>query len=95
MLIIIAKLSIWDVCEAPGYTSGNSVTWTKCNTIQLQHVKSATREEWKTKTFQSVKLQHEIEQYIKRVQKEKKAIWKNYCTKKCNMVMVQYGKSAT
>ena len=39
------------------------------------------------KTLQRVKVQHEIVQYIKRVQQEK-----DYYTKKCNMEMVQYKK---
>ena len=53
----------------------------------LHHAKSATGEECKMKTLQRVKVQHEIVQYIKRVQQEK-----DYYTKKCNMEMVQYKK---
>ena len=57
---------------ATGYTSRNSaiVTLVKCNRKKLQHAKSLTGEECKTKTLQSVKVQHE-KQYIKRVQHEK------------------------
>ena len=51
----------------------------------MQNVKSATGEESKTKILLSVKVQHEIEQYIKRVQHERK----------CNIEMVQYEKSPT
>ena len=46
------------------------------------------------KTFQRVKLQYEIVQYIKRVQHKKNVTWKDYYTKKCNMEMVQYEKNA-
>ena len=71
-LINVAKLSILDVCGGPGYTSGNSATWIKCKKKKLQNAKSAKEEECKTKTLQWVKVQHEIEQYIK-----KSATWKN------------------
>ena len=37
---------------------------------KLQHAKTATGEECKTKTLQRVKMQHEIYQFIKRVQHE-------------------------
>ena len=37
------------------------------NRKKLQHAKSATGEEYKTKTLQRVKVQHERVQYIKRV----------------------------
>ena len=70
LLVVAAKLSILDVCGCPGYTSGNSATWKKINRIKLQHAKSATGEECKTKTLQRLKVQHEIVQYIKRVQHE-------------------------
>ena len=61
---------------------------------KLQHAKSATGEECKTKTWQLVKVQHEIEQYIKKECNRKKSVaWKDYYTKKCNMEMVQYDKS--
>ena len=63
----------------------------------MQHAQSATGEESKTKTLQRVKVQHQIVQYIKRVQHENittqkvehanGAIWK-----KCNMKRVQYRK---
>ena len=56
---------------------------------KLQHAKSATREECKTKTLQRVKEQHEIEQYIKRVQHEKKCNMKRLLHKK-----VQHGNGA-
>ena len=39
-------------CWDSGYTSRNSETWTKCNNGKLQHAKSATGEECKTKTLQ-------------------------------------------
>ena len=70
-LINVAKLSILDVCGGPGYTSGNSATWIKCKKKKLQNAKSAKEEECKTKTLQWIKVQHEIEQYIKKVQHEK------------------------
>ena len=60
----------------------------------MQHAKGATGEECKRKTLQRVKVQHEILQYIKRVQREKKGN-KDYCTKSCNIEMVQYEESAT
>ena len=40
-------------------------------------------------------MQHEIVQYIKRVQHEKSAKWKDYYTEKWNIEMVRYEKSAT
>ena len=56
--------------------------------------------------MQRIKVQHEIVQYIKRVQHGKSATWKNYYRKnwnmemvlyekKCNMIRVQHEKSAT
>ena len=59
---------------------------------KLQHLYCVTEEEYKMKTFQRVKVGHEIVQYIKRVQHEKSTAWKDYYTKKCNMEMVQYEK---
>ena len=56
---------------------------------KLQHVKTATGEECKTKR---VKMQYEIDQFIKRVQHEKSATLKYYYTKKCNMEILQYKK---
>ena len=53
------------LCGGPGYTSGNSVTWTQCNRKKLQYPKSARGEECETKTLQGVKEQHEIVQNIK------------------------------
>ena len=70
LLIIVAKLSIINVCGGPGYNSGNSATRTKCKGKKVQYAKSATGEECKSKTLQRVKVQHEIVQYIKRVQHE-------------------------
>ena len=48
------------------------VSRNKLQQEKLQNVKSGTGEECKTKTLQHVKMQHEIVQYIKRVQHEKK-----------------------
>ena len=73
----------------------------KCNMKKVQqeksqHAKSVTEEECKTKTFKRVTVQHEIVQYIKRMQYEKKSnMKKDYYTKKCNMEMMQFEKSAT
>ena len=55
---------------------------------KMQHAKSVTGEECKTKTLQRVKVQHEIEQYLKGVQHES-ASWKDYYIEKCRMEMVQ------
>ena len=69
------------------------------NRKKLQHAKSATGEECKTKTLQRVKVQHEIVQYIKcnmkrlmhkKVPHRNGAVWK-----KCNMKTVQHEESAT
>ena len=106
LVIIVANLSIVDVCGDSGYISGNSAKWTKCDRKKLQRVKSATGEECKTKTAWLFKVQHEIEQFIKRVQHEKKwnmktllhkkvqhgngAVWK-----KCDMKRVQHEKHVT
>ena len=49
---------------------------------KLQDAKSALREECKTKTLQRVKVLHEIVQYIKRVQQEKKYNMKRLLNKK-------------
>ena len=38
----------------------------------MQHAKSTTGEECKSKTFEPVKVQYEIVQYMKKVQHEKK-----------------------
>ena len=95
LLIIVAKLSILDICEAPGYTNENDATWIKCNRKILKHVKSATGEECKTKTMQSVKVQHEILQYIKSVQHEKKCIAKSLLHKKVPHGNGAVWKSAT
>ena len=46
------------------------------------------------KTLQRVKVQHEIVQYIKRVQHEKKCNMKRLLHKNCNVEMVQYEESA-
>ena len=72
---------------------------------KLQHAKSATGEESKTKTLQSVKVQDETVQYINRVQHEKKfnmgwLIYKkeqhrNGAVKKYKTKRVQHVKSAT
>ena len=51
----------------------------------MKNANRATEEESKTKIVWRVKVQHEIEQYIKRVQHKRK----------CNMEMVQYEKIAT
>ena len=51
-----------------------------------QYAKSAKEEECKTKTLESVKVQHVIVQYIKRVQHEKKCNMKKLLHKK-----VQHG----
>ena len=64
MLIIVAKLSILDVSGSTDCTSAKSATW-KCNRKKLQHAKSATGEEYKTRTLQRVKVQHEIVQHEK------------------------------
>ena len=85
LLIIVAKLSIIDVCGGPGYNSGNSATRTKCKGKKVQYAKSATGEECKSKTLHRVKVKHEIVQYIKRVQHEKK----------CKIKIVQYEENAT
>ena len=92
--IIVAKLSTLDACRNPGYTSGNSKTWTKGNMKSLQHAKSAKWEECKTKTLQRAKFQHEIWQYIKECNTNESATWKYFYTKKSNMEMVQYEKIA-
>ena len=78
------------LCGDPGYTSGNSAKFNKVQQKKLQHAKSATGIECKTKTLQPVKVQHEIEQCIKRVQHEKKCNMKRLLYKK-----VQHKKSAT
>ena len=62
---------------------------------KVQNAKSAKGEEYKTKTLQRVKVQHEIVQYINRVQHEKKSNMKRFYTKKCNVEMVQCEKSVT
>ena len=83
-----------------------SYLWQQCNMNKVELEKIATGEECKTKTLQQVKMQHEIVQYIKRVQHEKKcsmkrsqhkkvqhgnvAVWK-----KCNIKRVEHEKSAT
>ena len=95
LAIIVSNLSILDVCGNPDYTSGNSAKWTKCNKTILQHAKSATGEECKTKRLQLVKVQHEIDQFIKRVQHEKKCNMKTLLHSKVQYSMVQYEKSAT
>ena len=106
LLIFVAKLSILDICRGPSYTSGISGTWTNCRKKILQHAQTATREEWKMKSLHGVKVQHQIVQYIKGVQHEKKCNMKILLYKHCNMQMVpyekksnmkraQYGKSAT
>ena len=66
----------------------------KCNMKKVQqeksqHAKSVTEEECKTKTFKRVTVQHEIVQYIKRMQYEKKSNMKRLLHKK-----VQYGNDA-
>ena len=53
LLIIVGKLSILDVCGAPGYISGKSATQTKCNRKILLHKKSAT---WKECNMKKHKL---------------------------------------
>ena len=45
---------------------------------KVQNAKSAKGEECKTKTLQRVKVQHEIVQYINRVQHEKKSNMKRF-----------------
>ena len=55
----------------------------------LHYAKGATGEEYKTKTLQRVKVQHEIVQYIKRVQHVKKFNMKRLQYKK-----VQHGNGA-
>ena len=86
LLIITAKLTMLDVCGAPGYTSGDSTILTKgSRKKKKENVNSATGEESKTNILQRVKVRHEIEQYIKRVQHERT----------CNIKMVQYEKSPT
>ena len=63
----------------------------------MQDAKSATGAECKTKTLQRVKVKHEIEQYIKRVQHEDK-VHEKITTQKsatcnwCNMKTVQHEK---
>ena len=74
-------LYLTDVCWGPGYNSRNSGTLKKCNRKKLQHAKSLTREECKTKTLQLVKVHHEIVQYIKIVQGEKKCNMERYLHK--------------
>ena len=95
LLIIVAKLSFLGVCRGPGYTSGNSGTLTKCNRKKLQHAKSATGEEFKIKTLQRVKVQHQIEQNIKRVQHKNITIQKSAAWDWCSMKKVQHEKSAS
>ena len=57
-------------------------TCEKCNRQRMQIENIAT-----------CKMKYEIEQYLKRVQHEKKsATWKDYYIKKCNMEMVQHKK---
>ena len=51
-------------------------------------------------TLQRVKVQHEIEQYLKRVQPDKRAAWKILTQKSatwkwCSMKKVQHEKSVT
>ena len=80
MLIIVAKLSILDVSGSTDCTSAKSATW-KCNRKKLQHAKSATGEEYKTRTLQRVKVQHEIVHNIngmqhEKITKQKGATWK-------------------
>ena len=54
----------------------------------MQHAKSATGAECKTKTLQRVKVKHEIEQYLKRVKHEDKIQDEKITTQK-----VQHEKS--
>ena len=70
----------------------------------MQHAKITTGEECKTKTLERVKVQHEIEQFIKRMQLEKKCNMKTLIYKKvqhgavwkwCSVEMVQCEKSET
>ena len=42
LLIIVAKLSILDVCGGPGYTPGNSATGEECNKRRMQNENIAT-----------------------------------------------------
>ena len=79
LFIVVAKLSIEDICGGPGYTYGNSARRTKSNRKKLLQEKNPKRKYW-----QRVKVQHEIEHYIKRVQHERK----------CNIELVHYEKSA-
>ena len=64
----------------------------------MQHAKSATGAECKTKTLQRVKVKHEIEQYLKRVQHEDTVQHEKITTQKsttynwCNMKKVQHEK---
>ena len=64
----------------------------------MQHAKSATGAECKTKTLQRVKVKQEIEQYIKRMQQEDKVQHEKITTQKsatcnwCNMKKVQHEK---
>ena len=82
------KLFILDVCGVSSHNPGNSGTWTKYNKNKLQHAKTATGEEPKTKTLHCVKVHHEIVQCIKRVKHEKIVTWKDYYIKKCHMEML-------
>ena len=43
LLIIVAKLSILDVCGATDYTSWNSATGKNCNMWRVQQEKNAKR----------------------------------------------------
>ena len=56
---------------------------------KVQNAKGAKGEECKTKTLQRVKVQHEIVQYINRVQHEKKVKHEKILHKK-----VQHGNGA-
>ena len=59
-----------------------SATGKNCNIQIVKNTGKETGEEYKTKTLQRVKVQHEIVQYIKRFQHEKK----------CNMKRLQHKK---
>ena len=64
-----------------------STTWTKCCRKKLQHAKSATGAECKTKTLQRVKVKHEIEQYIKECNTKIKYSMKRLLHKKVQHVI--------